>query len=297
MEEEFYEADEYEPEPWSPPEFRPTHHRFLTDDGVSIHYVEWPADPDAPVLLMVHGRRAHARWFDPVAAGLSPRYRCVAMDLRGHGESTANGEPATLDRYSADLAQMMDRFKDEKLILLAHSMAGRFAILATQNYGRKPGLLVMADTPIYRRPHHMQAEPEFKPKRYPEKEHALQRFRLMPIGTSAHPDLIQYVAEHALRQLDDGSWTWKFNERSTTRPFGSDFPDATDLNLEALDCPTLIIYGEHSVLFDREEAEITASRFPKSKIVELPGTHHHIMLDRPSAFNQALIEFFAENGF
>lgn len=296
---ETFEQEVYEPEPWSPPEFEPEHRTFQTDDGLTLSYLDWGgaggAEPGVPVLVMVHGRRAHARWFDPVVRDLSPHYRCVALDLRGHGESEGNREPASLQRYTADVVQFMNLFESQKRILMVHSMAGRFAILAHQLHGVKPDLIVMADTPLYRRPHHLRPEPEFKPKRYPTKEAALQRFRLMPMGTSAHPDLLRYIAEHALRQYEDGTWSWKFDEQTSTRPFGSDFPDAMELDLEGLDVPTLVIYGEHSGLVTPLEAQMMAGRLPKAKLVELPGTYHHIMLDRPSAFNRELVEFFAEN--
>jgi pimeloyl-ACP methyl ester carboxylesterase len=294
---ETFEQETYEPEPWAPPEIEPEHREFKTDDGLTLRYLDWPADAGAPILMMIHGRRAHARWFDPVVRDLSPRYRCVSLDLRGHGESEADGEPASLHRYSADVAQFMKLFSGQKLILMLHSMSGRFGIFAHQHHGAKPDLLVMADTPIYRRPHHQHPEPEFKPKRYPTKESALQRFRLMPMGTTAHPDLLRYVAEHALRENEDGTWGWKFDERTSTRPFGSDFPDAMELDLESLDVPTLVIYGEHSGLITPIEAQMMAGRMPTAKLVELPGTYHHIMLDRPSAFNRELLEFFGEHGF
>lgn len=293
---ETFEQETYEPEPWSPPEIEAEQREFQTDDQLALRYLDWPADPGAPILMMIHGRRAHARWFDPVVRDLSPRYRCVALDLRGHGDSPGDGEPASLHRYSADVAQFMKLFQGQKLILMVHSMSGRFGILAHQHHGMKPDLFVMADTPLYRRPHHNFPEPEFKPKRYPTKESALQRFRLMPMGTSAHPDLLRYVAEHALRENEDGTWTWKFDERTSTRPFGADFPDAMELDLESLDVPTLVIYGEHSGLVTPIEAQMMAGRLPNAKAVELPGAYHHIMLDRPSAFNRALLEFFAENG-
>ena len=285
-----------EAEPWTPPETEPEHCHFEADDGVIIHYLKWPADEGAPVLLMLHGRRAHAHWFDPIVPYFAPKYLCVSMDLRGHGESGSNG-PASLQHYTADLAQLMSKFSDRRVILLAHSMAGRPAILANQEHGRMPDLLVMADTPLYRRPHHSRPERPLRPRRYPTKEIAASRFRLMPKGTSAHPDLLRYIGEKAVSQDEDGSWGWKFDDEGTSRPFGADFPEAEDLGLEQVTCPTLIIHGERSRLFTAPEAEQIASRFPNAKVVELADTYHHLMLDRPREFSAALLEFFGEHGF
>ena len=51
---------------------------------------------------------------------------------------------------------------------------------------------------------------------------------------------------------------------------------------------------EHSGLVTPLEAQMMAGRLPNAKLVELPGAFHHIMLDRPSAFNRELLEFFAD---
>ena len=288
--------EQQDAEPWTPPEVEPEHRYFETDDGVRIHYVEWPSARDAPTIVMVHGRRAHARWFDPVAMKLSPQYRCVSMDLRGHGESDGN-EPATLQRYAADIAQLVERCGEGQVALMAHSMAGRLAILANQDYAMTPDLLIMADAPLYRSPPKNKREPRLRAQKFPSKELAISRFRLLPPGTSAHADLIRYIAEHAVRQDEDGTWSWKFSEEGTSRPFGANFPSAEELDLEKLACPALVIYGEHSMLFDAEEAQMLASRFARAEVAEIAEAYHHIMLDRPQGFTDAVLGFFRSHGF
>ncbi len=283
-------------EPWQPPAVAPRDRWFEADDGARLHDVEWPADPGAPTVALIHGRRAHARWFDPIVPYLSPRYRLISLDLRGHGESASRG-PAELKRYAADVAEWLHQDGGRPLAVMAHSMAGRIVILAAELHGLRPDLLLMVDAPIYRRPHHARPEAEFKMKRYPDREAAIARFRLMPPGTTAHPDCIRYIAEHSIRRNEDGSWSWRFDERGSTRPFGADFPDADQLALERITCPTLVVYGEHSLLVDAEEARRTAERFPRGRVVELADAYHHLMLDRPRAFSRLALDFFAAAGF
>ncbi|WP_217628240.1 alpha/beta fold hydrolase [Micromonospora nigra] len=54
-----------------------------------------------PVLL-VHGSGHNAAAWEAVVAGLLPRHRVIAVDLRGHGHSTA--ESRTAEQYWRDLA-------------------------------------------------------------------------------------------------------------------------------------------------------------------------------------------------
>lgn len=283
------------PEPWVGPGVEPHHHWFNAADGTRLHYVEWPGAPvDAPFLLMLHGRRAHCRWFDPVAVGLRSRFRLAALDLRAHGESESGIDSIDIDRHADDVRRFFDLFSGAPRHLLAHSMAGRLTLTACNTQGLRPDRLIMADTPLVRRPHHFHPEPPFRNKAYSNREEALLRFRLLPAGTTAHPDLLRHVAIHALRENDDGTWSWKFDDQGTSRPVGLNIPDWTELGVENIPCPTLFIRGEHSVLLDAEDAQIIAGSFPDGRVATLKGGHHHLMLDQPSAFNRMVADFLLD---
>src|SRR6185369_619952 len=80
---------------------------FVDGDGVRLHYVEW-GDRERPPILFLHGGSAHARWWDFVVEQLGARFRCLALDLRGHGDSPW---PASLDyrleAHAADVAAVI----------------------------------------------------------------------------------------------------------------------------------------------------------------------------------------------
>ena len=57
---------------------------FRTNDGVRLHYLE--AGAGKP-LVLVHGFSQTAEQFKFQIEGLGDRYRVIALDLRGHGES------------------------------------------------------------------------------------------------------------------------------------------------------------------------------------------------------------------
>jgi pimeloyl-ACP methyl ester carboxylesterase len=65
-----------------PPERR----RTVTSLGLRLHVVEW-GDPDAMPVLLLHGFYDHVHAFDLMAPLLAQRYRVVAYDARGHGDS------------------------------------------------------------------------------------------------------------------------------------------------------------------------------------------------------------------
>jgi pimeloyl-ACP methyl ester carboxylesterase len=64
----------------------PARQRFVSSLGLRLNLVEW-GDPDAEPLLLTHGFYDHARSFDTFAPLLAARYRVLALDSRGHGDS------------------------------------------------------------------------------------------------------------------------------------------------------------------------------------------------------------------
>jgi len=102
------------------------------------------------------------------------------------------------------------------------------------------------------------------------------------------------------RTLPDGRVTYKFDPSLRSR-LVSDTPKGraamvkaqTDLESRTRDvnCPVLILRGEHSDILSREVAEFTAGSFPNGRVVEIPRTTHMIPSDDPVGFRAAVREF------
>jgi predicted alpha/beta-fold hydrolase len=56
--------------------------------GLRFHYRDWrPKRAGAPTLVLLHGFTGHARSWDAFADAMTDRYRVLALDQRGHGET------------------------------------------------------------------------------------------------------------------------------------------------------------------------------------------------------------------
>ena len=60
--------------------------RTLDLHGQRFHYTDW-GSPTAPTLIFLHGITGHARSWDDEARLLAGRFRVIALDQRGHGDS------------------------------------------------------------------------------------------------------------------------------------------------------------------------------------------------------------------
>ena len=98
--------------------------------GLRFHYRDWAGKPaDAPTLVMLHGYTGHARSWDFFAEPLTEKYRVLALDMRGHGETQwdPEGNYATREMV-ADLAAFVTALDLQNFALLGLSMGGIVSI-------------------------------------------------------------------------------------------------------------------------------------------------------------------------
>src|SRR5207244_11339634 len=74
--------------------------------GVKISYAD--TGGDGPSVVLSHGILMDASMFDAQVAALSPSYRCITWDQRGHGETGLVTEPFSYWDSAHDLLAVLD---------------------------------------------------------------------------------------------------------------------------------------------------------------------------------------------
>ncbi|MEU8935509.1 alpha/beta hydrolase [Streptomyces sp. NPDC048409] len=105
------------------------HHRTAVVDGLDVFYRE-AGDPQAPVVVLLHGFPTSSHMFRNLIPALADRYRVIAPDHIGFGQSAMPG----LDRFP----YTFDALTDVTAGLLAQLGVDRFA-LYVQDYGAPIG--------------------------------------------------------------------------------------------------------------------------------------------------------------
>ena len=108
---------------------RPLEQSLELSTGVTSHYLEWP-HVGASTMLLLHGLGGCAADWQRVAAHFQPRFRVIALDQRGHGESLVPSADYAADRYVADIQAFLETFDEDlgELILVGHAMGGHHAL-------------------------------------------------------------------------------------------------------------------------------------------------------------------------
>jgi pimeloyl-ACP methyl ester carboxylesterase len=270
------------------------HDRTVALHGQRFHYTEWGAPAAAPVV-MLHGITGHARTWDDEARLLAGRFRVLALDQRGHGDS----DPAPDGDYSddallGDLAAFADALDLRRFAIVALSLGGRVAM----NYaGRHPDRierLVIVDigpeiAPAGRA--RVGALMAAAPERFATVDEVVAHLRTnAPLYTEA---MLRHRAEHAVRPLPDGGLTWKYDRalRDAIRQGRLRVPADLWAQWRALACPTLLVRGAASDVLADETAKRMVDEQPRARLVVVPGAGHTVPGDQPAAFQSLLRDF------
>lgn len=255
---------------------------FVEVEGRRLHYLEWGAQhTTGPVLLLVHGLRAHARWWDCIAPLLAERFRVLALDLSGMGDSDHRDVyPAQF--ASMDIVDLIERRVGSPVIGIGHSFGGSRLLRACVN---RPDLfqrLIICDSFILFKGVDIPADTASTASRryYPDQRSAISRYRLMPEQPGVNADILQHIACHSVRETSEG-WCWKFD---IGLPRGVRHEEWGENLLPQVRRPVDVVFGERSVIVDQALASWAVELLPFGRgPYRVADAHHHMMIDQPEA--------------
>lgn len=272
--------------------------KYFESDGMRFHYLDW-GEPKNPTIIMLHGFAQQSHSWDFVALGLCDKFRIVAFDQRGHGDSDwSQNHNYSLNDYHNDIDNLIKHLGLSETLMVGMSMGGRNAFTYAASHPDLVSALVVVDAaPV------AQSSGRDKIRNFVSQEDvhpSIEEFVRMVHGyTPNRPiDQIWGSIKHNVKQLSDGSWTWKYDKflRSPDRDFRSESKDVSDAmwaSLDMLKAPTLLVVGEDSDIVSLDVANQMINRISNSQLVSIPNAGHRVMGDNPVAFQSAINEFLS----
>ena len=119
-----------------------SHHVSL--NGQPFHYLEW-GPPDAPILLMLHGFPEHSGAWAELARRLSDRFRCIAPDQRGYGQSWAPAEVRdyVTGKLVGDMVALIDHLGGGPVTVVGHDWGASVAYVLAARHPERVGRLII----------------------------------------------------------------------------------------------------------------------------------------------------------
>ena len=115
------------------------------------HEIVGPAT--APALVFLHGWTSNRQTFTAQHAALSKGWRCLFVDLPGHGESPPPTGDCSVGWYAAAVAEFLSAHDLAHAIPIGHSLGGLIALeLAARPDARHPAVVLIDPAPIVKTP-------------------------------------------------------------------------------------------------------------------------------------------------
>jgi pimeloyl-ACP methyl ester carboxylesterase len=273
---------------------------FLSVRGLQLHYLDW-GNHGAPPVVCVHGYTSSAQAFNAPARHLRERFHVIAPDVRGHGESAWSPDGAYQYRDQvADLAAIADQLGLERFSLIGTSMGGIIAMTYAEAHPERLAHLIIndigpdAETGSQRITQMVGSRPD----EFATLEDAMDyRRQVSPIVAGRSFEDQEELARGVLRRRDDDRWVWKMDPRYIQQRVAQGPPVRPPLwpVLQALPCPTLVVWGEDSDVLSGSQARRMAETLPKGQLVSVPGVGHAPTLVEPVVL-AALGRFLATFG-
>ena len=291
-------------EPDFPGAVAPERRATIESLGVRLNLLEW-GDPAAPPLVLTHGMWDHARSYAVFAPLLAARFRVVAIDARGHGDSAWAGAYSWL----VDVVDVINvlRWVGRRGYLIGHSKGGGQATDAARAVPELVAKLVNIDG--FGPPSLDDGRPV--PVRFAEyldmRRTRAQRDTWRPYASlgdlverrrAQNPRLsrewLRYLAFHGARHDDEG-WRWKADP-IMAHGFGPWRPEWIGPSYATLRMPMLAVIGSEPDTWGPLPEPLLAerlSRVPHLERYTIHGAGHFVHVERPVETAQVVLDFLS----
>lgn len=258
---------------------------------VEIALLDWGGDGD--LVLLHHANGFCAATLAPIANALSDRYRVVAMDARGHGDSTSVppiGDPNPYDWkvLAADLRAVLRQIleitqRDRVELAIGHSFGGALILESAQKEPALFGNLLLCDPVIVEsvtpgedesgsRQPDLATGARKRRDRFPTRAEAFEHFRSRALFASFTPEALALYVGEGIGRTPDGDFALKCKPEVEAAIFSS--AALTDLFVDA-DQVTADVTFLHALRgnFSRERYDALAKRMTSARVEGLDVGH------------------------
>ena len=274
-------------------------------DAPRLAYID-EGGGDATILL-VHGLASNAGfWRYNIDALAGAGYRVIAVDLPGFGKSAKGAYPYTPSFYAETLARFIEALDLDPLVYVGHSMGGQVGLTLALE---RPELI---DQLVLAAPAGIEA--------FDEGEGAWLANALTEEGIANAPEpAIRANLGLNFHRWDADRLEWMVEERArmakseemdefsyaVIRSVHGMIDEPTTPFLSDVSVPTLVVYGQYDGLIPNPYLHPGTPRgvfapgveaIPDAELVEIPDAGHMLMIERPEAFNEAVLEYLRGEG-
>jgi pimeloyl-ACP methyl ester carboxylesterase len=251
-------------------------------NGRTIQYSD--SGGSRPAVILAHGYFLDKEMFAAQESSLSPQWRIISWDARGHGGTADDGVPFTYWDSARDLLGLMDALDIQTATVGGVSQGGFISLRAALLAPDRIRGLTLFDTEA-------QACDADDKVAYSGLFAALSANG--PIDQLIEPLARQLIGDHPIA----AEWIMKW--RSQRLPLGTpvgcllERDDIVD-RLHEISCPVLLARGSEDMSLPRERMDVLAERLPHStSVMTIRGAAHSPPLTHAEEVNELLTRFLS----
>lgn len=256
------------------------------DDG-PISMLKWGVA--APEVVFLHGGGQNAHTWDTVILGLG--VPALAIDLPGHGRSAWREDGDYGPKLNAaTVAPVIRAHAPEARLVVGMSLGGLTALrIAATEPALVPELVLVDVTPSAPERHEQMTQAQLGAVALVKGERSFPSFQAMldvTVAASPHRsrNSLRRGVFHNAKQLDDGTWTWRYDALRVGDGFVGLWDDVPSITM-----PTTLVRGAKSYFVHDDDAAAFAAGAPgfqRTHVVADSG--HSVQGDQPAALVEIL---------
>ena len=260
-------------------------------NGVEFFYKE--SGSGSETIVFSHGLLMDHTMFEHQRAAFEGRYRVIAYDHRGQGQSADPGSGYDMDTVAEDAAALIKSLNAAPCHFAGLSMGGFVGMRLAARHPELIRTLTLMNTGSRK-------ESAYNRLRYGFLAQLVKILGTSPFIGIAVKELFGKTTRNSSdpakkKMLEE--WTARLRSRpkNTARALMGVMtrPEFSAQELAAIRCPTLIITGEDDTAQIPANSEKLASSIPQAKLVGIAGAGHSSSLEQPEAVTRAMKEFIA----
>jgi pimeloyl-ACP methyl ester carboxylesterase len=255
---------------------------------ISMYYVE--AGRGEPLVLVMGLGGDHLAWGFQFPV-FSERYRVIAFDNRGAGQTDVPDHPYTTRMMADDTVRLMDALGIERAHVLGVSLGGMIAQEIALTHPARTQSVQLHCT-LGRPDHYLKAQIETarhqrRTLTLEEAVRAAYLWLFAPATYNERPEFVEAMVQNALANPHPMSLTGFLRQCDAVHVH-----DALD-RVGAIRCPTLVSVADSDILVPPRFSRELAARIPGAAFRLIEGAAHGYFWERPEAFNQMCLDFLA----
>jgi pimeloyl-ACP methyl ester carboxylesterase len=232
-----------------------------TINDVQIHY-QIAGREDAPTLVFLHGNGENLHIFEQQLSYFSRHYKVIAVDTRGHGQSTRGKAPFNFYTFANDLIAVLDALEINKAHIVGFSDGGITALHAVLIAPERIASLVLLGVNYHSK--------------------GLNLFPLLEIRfVYACLSIVSLFSAKMRRKKE--IWGLMVDQ-----------PNLTIEKISQITAPTLIVTGEKDMISQAHTDELNQSIANSQQLI-IPNSDHFWMFKQPEVLNDCIRKFLSNH--